>query len=438
MLFGFKPLNGLHILNKIIKKFNRFSEHRAQEAEVAAVLAHQMLGRDYPAEKIQQAWTNTLFGHFHDILPGSNTHLSREYQSGLSQEALAITGLVKTNALRDIAAQINTAIPGIQHVDLSQSRLTGLAMGAGVGKGSATGGVSLVGHMNEGQSSVIIFNPTAWARKDVITTTLWDASYGTNLDELDTIDFIIRTSEGESFPAQKIGAGRFYSYHNYVDVSFPISVNALGYTTYVIEPTQSKFAHKETNVMDKTGPSEESLTLENDHLFIEFDHRTGGISKLVEKSTGIDMADSRNPLATLEFIIENGGNAWRLAKSRERTYPLYVQSMEKSLTGPYCEKVTAHIKLKESTIDVIYKLKTGQPFVEIDIEAMWLEIGSKEKGTPTLRIQFPFAVDNAIARYEIPYGSIERQLNAGEEVPGLRWADVAGIHRGTKQKVSYS
>jgi alpha-mannosidase len=110
--------------------------------------------------------------------------------------------------------------------------------------------------------------------------------------------------------------------------------------------------------------------------------------------------------------------------------------MEKSLSGPYTEKVTARIKLKESTINVTYTLNTGQPFIEIEIETMWLEVGSGEKGTPTLRMQFPFAIENAHARYEIPYGSIERKLNAGEEVPALRWADVAGTQKGTDREVS--
>ena len=37
----------------------------------------------------------------------------------------------------------------------------------------------------------------------------------------------------------------------------------------------------------------------------------------------------------------------------------------------------------------------------------------------------------AKARYEIPFGSIERDLNKGEEVPALRWADVTGKLKGS-------
>jgi alpha-mannosidase len=39
---------------------------------------------------------------------------------------------------------------------------------------------------------------------------------------------------------------------------------------------------------------------------------------------------------------------------------------------------------------------------------------------------FPLALKDAKARYEIPFGSIERNLNGGQEVPSLRWADVSG------------
>jgi len=38
----------------------------------------------------------------------------------------------------------------------------------------------------------------------------------------------------------------------------------------------------------------------------------------------------------------------------------------------------------------------------------------------------PVNVADARARYEIPFGALERAERSGEEVPGLRWADVAG------------
>jgi alpha-mannosidase len=45
-------------------------------------------------------------------------------------------------------------------------------------------------------------------------------------------------------------------------------------------------------------------------------------------------------------------------------------------------------------------------------------------------MRFPTRLERAKARYEIPYGTIIRNLNGGEEVPALRFADVLGTLRG--------
>jgi alpha-mannosidase len=48
---------------------------------------------------------------------------------------------------------------------------------------------------------------------------------------------------------------------------------------------------------------------------------------------------------------------------------------------------------------------------------------------------FPFPFENVQATYEIPYGSVTRSQNHGEEVPALRWANVNGIHSDNKKNV---
>jgi len=75
---------------------------------------------------------------------------------------------------------------------------------------------------------------------------------------------------------------------------------------------------------------------------------------------------------------------------------------------------------------VTYTLKADQPWLEIKVDAVWVEIGGPAVGTPCLRMRFPLALSEAKGRYEIPFGSIRRDLNGGQEVPALRWADVSG------------
>ncbi len=63
----------------------------------------------YPGEQLYAAWQHTMFNQFHDILPGSGIHATYEYAQGLFQDILAQTSMVKTRALRAIAARVDTA-----------------------------------------------------------------------------------------------------------------------------------------------------------------------------------------------------------------------------------------------------------------------------------------------------------------------------------------
>ncbi|GAF83918.1 unnamed protein product, partial [marine sediment metagenome] len=82
--------------------------------------------------------------------------------------------------------------------------------------------------------------------------------------------------------------------------------------------------------------------------------------------------------------------------------------------------------VEESTIEVTYSLKAGAPGLEINIEADWHELGTADIGIPTLRMQFPLGMTNMTGRYETPFGSIQRQPLANQEVPSQRWVDVVG------------
>jgi alpha-mannosidase len=62
----------------------------------------------------------------------------------------------------------------------------------------------------------------------------------------------------------------------------------------------------------------------------------------------------------------------------------------------------------------------------VTVAGRWVERGGKDIGVPQLAIRFPVGLTDVAARYEIPFGSIARNEEAGREVPGLRWADVTG------------
>lgn len=428
---------GCYTSQSRIKKANRLGENAVEQAESAAALAYLALGRSYPGDKLRQAWIDTIFGHFHDILPGSGVAATREYYSGLFQKTAATTGMITTQSLRALAATVDTSFAS-DACCVPQHAFT-----AGVGRGTYFGGISSAGDADAPCRSFVVFNPTAWDRDEVVQFSVWDSGAG----DIQTKRFVVRTPDNREIPAQRLGRGDYWG-HKYVDLSVPVSVAAMGYSTFAVQESGTAveaseatvgydaFVEQETDGGVRSKKKERLIcasyvgdwAMENDFLAVEFDSTTGGIIKLVDKTTGRNLVSSDTPAGLLEYILEQPGNmsAWVLREPEKRIYPLEVHSFKPKMNGPHAASFEAGFKLNDSTISVEYILKAGQPQLEIAIKTNWLERGGPDIGTPTLRMQFPLALTDARGRYEIPFGSIERDLNAGQEVPALRWADITG------------
>ena len=424
---------GCYTTECLIKKGNRYGENRLQEAETANVLALRSVGHEYAGDMLRQAWIDVLFGQFHDILPGSGVRATRQYQMGLYQQAMAAAGMAKTHALRAIAAGVDTSFGGgSDNPRLPEVSARGCrSLGAGVGRGAHFGDVSCAGHVEGGARPFVVFNPTTWDRNEVVTATIWDAGTNEKGDDVQGKTFVARCADGRTVPAQQMDQGEYWG-HQYVDLAFTVPVGALGYTALTVEqgeaPDHKAGVRYEPASFWYHMQHCDRLAIENEFLAVEIDRNTGGLIKLLEKKTGRDLADPDNPLAVLEYVLERPdvASAWVIHDAMRRMSPLEIVSIDWGVVGPYVASLVVRAKVNDSTIKVTYELKARQPWLEINVSANWLERGSAAIGVPSLRMQFPLALTDVKARYEIPFGSIERGLNRGEEVPALRWADVSG------------
>jgi alpha-mannosidase len=422
---------GCYTTQTQIKRNNRLGENYMIEAEIAASLATRALGRDYPAQVLRDRWTDVLFSHFHDILPGSGVAETRQYNQGSFQKIAAAAAMIKTNSLRAIAAEADTSFAGPLGQAAAVAGRSSLAIGGGAGRGTYWGGLSEAGHVVEGPRPFVVFNPTAWDRTGVVQASLWDADTGAEGTDLKHKNFVVRTADGKVLPAQKVNTGDYWG-HRYVEVVFPAQVNALGYNTYVVEEGQVTGFEPPVKASEnppRHEPAGPGLPpLENEFLLVEFDKLTGGVSRLLDKKSGRNLVDAANPLGVLEYVLERpwGMSAWVIAPLQECLYPVQAYSLRNTQQGPFQATVEAKLKVKDSHVTVTYSLKAGQPWLEVAVQAHWVEIGTKEKGAPGLRMRFPLALADAKGLYEIPFGSIERDLNQGEEVPALRWVDITG------------
>jgi alpha-mannosidase len=115
-----------------------------------------------------------------------------------------------------------------------------------------------------------------------------------------------------------------------------------------------------------------------------------------------------------------------MAEPKSRLFPVPVSTLHVKLANPYVASIESRMKIGESDVTVTYTLRTGNPALEVAMHALWLERGGPQIGTPKLRMLFPTALEKASATYEIPFGTITRDVNRGEEVPSQRFADVSG------------
>ena len=424
---------GCYTTETLIKKANRFSENRLVDAELASSLAWSAAGHRYPADDFVAAWCDTLFSHFHDILPGSGVHDTRTYTHGLFQKTMAMTSQTETAALRLLASLVDTSKAGSDALPaLPPSRIIS-GIGGGVGYRAADGELSQAeqsaGH---GPRPFILFNPTARERAEVVEATVWDnAPWGTGTP-FKNRTFVVRQPDGTVIAPQMVKNSEFWG-HFFVTLAFPVKVPGLGYSQYVISEAETvppapvarqigAVHHCQYTFVERSVEG-----LENDLVRFEIDPATGGIRSLVDKRSGRAIINAAPGTPTLEYAIEMPHNmtAWCI----DYTGPVEIPTMtalRRTLTGPYKASIEVDLRIHESTFTLTYELRAGDPKLYLHFKGVWFQRGTRETGIPTLRFAFPLALTGAKGGYEIPFGAVDRSLNRGEEVPALQWAQVTG------------
>ena len=104
----------------LVKKLNRYSEHRLVEAEAFAALA-SLNGAEYPFQTLDTAWETLLLNQFHDILPGSS--INEVYKDTHP----ALLGVVATaTEIRDAAIGSGEGAVAIANPTLHAQTLTAI------------------------------------------------------------------------------------------------------------------------------------------------------------------------------------------------------------------------------------------------------------------------------------------------------------------------
>ncbi len=209
------------------KRNMRESEEWMLDAEKYSSLAW-LGGLAYPAAALNEAWKKVLFNQFHDLAAGSGIAVIYQEAQRDYDMVRFTTGEASAAALADIAARVDTRSPS-------------------------------------GSRPVLIFNPLAWERRDVV-------EFSVQMPESVKDGVSVLDAENHLLPMQVISSdAATNTVHLLVE---PRAVPALGYALLRVEPGR------------RDAPSDltaHDLTLENSMLRVVVDPKNGCITSLYDK-----------------------------------------------------------------------------------------------------------------------------------------------------------
>lgn len=348
-----------------MKRANRKNELLAQSAEIAASMARWMCGTAYPYAKLNDAWGLVLGSQFHDIMAG--TSIPKAYEYAWNDELIAANGFAEVlkSSVRSISRMLNTG-----------------------GKGKA----------------VVVYNPVAHNREDVVTAWL---KYSRLPDGISVFD-----KDGREVPSQIIERNE-----GEMGVIFLARLPAQGMTVFDVRPAGKK-------TMMSTLLAVTARSLENEYYKVKVDEN-GDVASIWDKRVSRELL--LKP-ARLEFLSEHpaGWPAWNMDwKDRQQPAAGYMDK-DVSITvkeeGPV--RVTLQISRKgfNSSVVQLLSLSSGEAGKRIE----WTNTIDWQSKEVSLKAAFPLSVHNETATYNLGVGAIGRGNNnpLKYEVPSREWFDL--------------
>ncbi len=370
------------------KRNMRTSEVATLDAEKLASLAW-LNGHPYPNDQLTDNWKNITFNQFHDLAAGSGIAVIYKDAEKDYTELFHVDHEISSNSLNTLAESIDT----------TDSK-------------------------NQNSTPILLFNPMAWPRSELVETTVQLPAAADSLE--------IQDSGHHLVPLQILSHdANTNTFKALVHVS---EVPALGYTVL-----HAAGQHGLGGVLFSGGPkldeSPATFVLSNEHIKLTIDRKTGCITSLVSLPSNTESLAPNacgNQLQTFKDTPKQY-DAWNIDPGTldHMTPIINTDSVTLLTDGPLRKTIRVTRTWQSSHFTQDISLDTGADTVVIDNDIDWHETHV------LLKAAFPLAATGPKATYEIPYGSIERttlRSNSWEkakfEVPAQRWADLGDANHG--------
>ena len=362
------------------KRNIRLSEEQMLNAEKYSSLAW-LGGAAYPSNDLNEAWKKVLFNQFHDLAAG--TGIADIYKDAAAdfKSVQLTTSQATTGALEALTASVDTQTP-------------------------------------DGTVPLLIFNPMAWKRTDIVEAAI-------QLPE-SSASVILHDAHGREVPTQILS--RTPETHTFTVLLRADDVPALGYERLTASPAAA--THRAPGLLQST-----STKLENASLRVVVDPSTGCITSLFDKQSNFEAISAHGCANQLQAFHDEpkAWDAWNLDAGYDKhPYDLGpVRGIKLIESGPLRAILRVTHATHDSTFVQDITLYDGLNRVDISNDIDWHE------HRIVLKAAFPLAASSTQATYEIPYGTIQRPTTRNNsyesamfEVPALRWADLGDTQHG--------
>jgi len=348
-----------------MKRMNRKNELLAQSAEQLASIADWTKRIPYPSDKLNNAWNLLLGSQFHDILPG--TSIPKAYEYAWNDEFIAANGFanVLKSSMSAATLDLNTNVQG---------------------------------------RSLVVYNPVAQPREDIVTAEL---DYSTLPTDIQVFD-----GNGKALPTQVIDRDG-----NRLKFIFLAKVASVGLAVFEVRETLK-------NASPKTNLAVSDKTIENQYYKVTF-ALNGDIASIFDKAIGKELLSKS---ATLEFLHEKPSNypAWNMDWKERKLPVIGYLNEEASLKiieqGPVRVTMEVVRKGRNSVIRQRISLTAGESGKHLEINNLldWQSTGV------CLKASFPLTAANLKATYNLGVGTLQRGNNDSlkYEVPAKEWFDL--------------
>jgi alpha-mannosidase len=353
-----------------VKRRNRQLEWMLRTTEALATMASQS-GYDYPADRFEHAWKRVLFNQMHDIFPGTAIHEEYVDTHRRYDEAESTCIDITEHAVNTLGRDIDTSGEGIP---------------------------------------LVLFNTLGCERNDPAEVILTEAhSY---LEGFEVVD-----GDGNDVPAQILESsiGTFDKTNKtYRLLVQPESVPAMGHRTVWLRPTYVESALFSSSMVGPDG-----LTLDNDHVRVQINPRTGWVAELIDKRLGHNVLPDGREACALE-LQPDMGNPWHLAP--EGPTAIANESVQTEVIED--GDVRAAIRVTTTSHDSVfvqnYRIYRNSPRLEVRSR---VEFNTADH---VLKALIPVALP-AEARWtcEVPWGAVEREIPDNDRAVQT-WMDVDG------------